>query len=135
MGSSSYWGGKSVEKSSLRKSLENYDGKGSSSSKSSKEKRSTTNYDGKGSSTSTTSEKKSSSLRRRTSMSQLLQLLEEFEACREDVEVKRAELGQAQRKLNDKEKEISRKLSEFDPEIRNKFYAMMGALKDKGEER
>lgn len=135
MGSSSYWGGKSVEKSSLRKSLENYDGKGSSSSKSSEEKRSTTNYDGKGSSTSTTSEKKSSSLRRRTSMSQLLQLLEEFEACREDVEVKRAELGQAQRKLNDKEKEISRKLSEFDPEIRNKFYAMMGALKDKGEER
>lgn len=135
MGSSSYWGGKSVEKSSLRKSLENYDGKGSSSSKSSEEKRSTTNYDGKGSSTSTTSEKKSSSLRRRTSMSQLLQLLEEFEACREDVEVKKAELGQAQRKLNDKEKEISRKLSEFDPEIRNKFYAMMGALKDKGEER
>ena len=135
MGSSSYWGGKSVEKSSLRKSLENYDGKGSSSSKSSEEKRSTTNYDGKGNSTSTTSEKKSSSLRRRTSMSQLLQLLEEFEACREDVEVKRAELGQAQRKLNDKEKEISRKLSEFDPEIRNKFYAMMGALKDKGEER
>lgn len=135
MGSSSYWGGKSVEKSSLRKSLENYDGKGSSSSKSSEEKRSTTNYDGKGSSTSTTSEKKSSSLRRRTSMSQLLQLLEEFEACREDVEVKRAELGQAQRKLNDKEKEISRKLSEFDPEIRDKFYAMMGALKDKGEER
>ena len=135
MGSSSYWGGKNVEKSSLRKSLENYDGKGSSSSKSSEEKRSTTNYDGKGSSTSTTSEKKSSSLRRRTSMSQLLQLLEEFEACREDVEVKRAELGQAQRKLNDKEKEISRKLSEFDPEIRDKFYAMMGALKDKGEER
>ena len=135
MGSSSYWGGKSVEKSSLRKSLENYDGKGSSSSKSSEEKRSTTNYDGKGSSTSTTSEKKSSSLRRRTSMSQLLQLLEEFEACREDVEVKKAELGQAQRKLNDKEKEISRKLSEFDPEIRNKFYAMMVALKDKGEER
>lgn len=115
MGSSSYWGGESVEKSSLRRSVENYDGKGSS--------------------TSTTSEKKSSSLRRRTSMSQLLQLLEEFEACREDVEVKRAELGQAQRKLNDKEKEISRKLSEFDPEIRNKFYAMMGALKDKGEER
>ena len=135
MGSSSYWGGESVEKSSLRRSVENYDGKGSSSSKSSEEKRSTTNYDGKGSSTSTTSEKKSSSLRRRTSMSQLLQLLEEFEACREDVEVKRAELGQAQRKLNDKEKEISRKLSEFDPEIRNKFYAMMGALKDKGEER
>ena len=135
MGSSSYLGGKSVEKSSLRRSVENYDGKGSSSSKSSEEKRSTTNYDGKGSSTSTTSEKKSSSLRRRTSMSQLLQLLEEFEACREDVEVKRAELGQAQRKLNDKEKEISRKLSEFDPEIRNKFYAMMGALKDKGEER
>lgn len=115
MGSSSYWGGESVEKSSLRRSVENYDGKGSS--------------------TSTTLEKKSSSLRRRTSMSQLLQLLEEFEACREDVEVKRAELGQAQRKLNDKEKEISRKLSEFDPEIRNKFYAMMGALKDKGEER
>lgn len=135
MGSSSYWGGESVEKSSLRRSVENYDGKGSSSSVSSREIRSTTNYDGKGSSTSTTSEKKSSSLRRRTSMSQLLQLLEEFEACREDVEVKRAELGQAQRKLNDKEKEISRKLSEFDPEIRNKFYAMMGALKDKGEER
>lgn len=135
MESSSYWGGESVEKSSLRRSVENYDGKGSSSSVSSREIRSTTNYDGKGSSTSTTSEKKSSSLRRRTSMSQLLQLLEEFEACREDVEVKRAELGQAQRKLNDKEKEISRKLSEFDPEIRNKFYAMMGALKDKGEER
>lgn len=135
MGSSSYWGGESVEKSSLRRSVENYDGKGSSSSVSSREIRSTTNYDGKGSSTSTTSEKKSSSLRRRTSMSQLLQLLEEFEACRKDVEVKRAELGQAQRKLNDKEKEISRKLSEFDPEIRNKFYAMMGALKDKGEER
>lgn len=135
MGSSSYWGGKSVEKSSLRKSLENYDGKGSSSSKSSEEKRSTTNYDGKGSSTSTTSEKKSSSLRRRTSMSQLLQLLEEFEACRDEVEIKRAELGEAQKRLNDKEKEISRKLSEFDPEIRNKFYAMMGALKDKGEER
>lgn len=135
MGSSSYCGGESVEKSSLRRSVENYDGKGSSSSVSSREIRSTTNYDGKGSSTSTTSEKKSSSLRRRTSMSQLLQLLEEFEACREDVEVKRAELGQAQRKLNDKEKEISRKLSEFDPEIRDKFYAMMGALKDKGEER
>ena len=37
--------------------------------------------------------------------------------------------------LNDKEKEISRKLREFDPEIRDKFYAIMGALKDKGEER
>ena len=122
-------------KSSLRKSLENYDGKGSSSSKSSEEKRSTTNYDGKGSSTSTTSEKKSSSLRRRTSMSQLLQLLEEFEACRDEVEIKRAELGEAQKRLNDKEKEISRKLREFDPEIRDKFYAIMGALKDKGEER
>ena len=35
MGSSSYLGGKSVEKSSLRRSVENYDGKGSSSSVSS----------------------------------------------------------------------------------------------------
>ena len=37
MGSSSYLGGKSVEKSSLRRSVENYDGKGSSSSVSSRE--------------------------------------------------------------------------------------------------
>ena len=103
MGSSSYLGGKSVEKSSLRRSVENYDGKGSSS--------------------------------KRTTMSQLLQLLEEFEACRDEVEIKRAELGEAQKRLNDKEKEISRKLREFDPEIRDKFYAIMGALKDKGEER
>ena len=36
MGSSSYLGGKSVEKSSLRRSVENYDGKGSSSSVSSR---------------------------------------------------------------------------------------------------
>ena len=72
MGSSSYLGGKSVEKSSLRRSVENYDGKGSSSSVSSREIRSTTNYDGKGSSTSG----KKSSSSKRTTMSQLVQLLE-----------------------------------------------------------
>lgn len=40
-------------------------------------------------------EKSSSS--KRTTMSQLLQLLEEFEACRDEVEIKRAELGEAQK--------------------------------------
>ena len=44
-------------------------------------------------------------------------------------------INEALKRLNDKEKEISRKLREFDPEIRDKFYAIMGALKDKGEER
>lgn len=108
-----------------------YSGKGST----------TPNYHGKGSTTSSRSEspiRRTSKARGKSTMVEMLELLEEVERCRDVVAEKKADLDSAKKDLERAEQKVSAQINKLDPETKARFRRMMGGLDQKeqdGEER
>lgn len=76
--------------------------------------------------------------RRKSAMKEMLELLEEVENCRDDVdqrkidlELAKKELQFAERELEKAEERVADQLNNLDPDTRNRFRRMIGAMDDR----
>jgi len=83
-------------------------------------------YDGKGSISSTTR----SNERQKSSMVEMLELLEEVERCREAVADREKDLNSAKRNLEKAEEKVKAQINKLDPETKARLRRMMGAIGD-----
>ena len=98
-------------------------------------------YSGKGSTTPSRSEspiRRPSKARGKSSMIEMLELLEEVERCRDVVSEKQADLDSAKKKLEIAEQKVYAQMDRLDPETKDRLKRMMSRLDEKeqdGEER
>ena len=98
-------------------------------------------YSGKGSTNPSRSEspiRRPSKARGKSSMIEMLELLEEVERCRDVVSEKQADLDSAKKKLEIAEQKVYAQMDRLDPETKDRLKRMMGRLDEKeqdGEER
>lgn len=84
-------------------------------------------YSGKGSTNISTSRETRSS-RGKSSMREMLELLEEVERCREVVEEKQSDLEKAKSDLARAEQRVSTQINQLDPALKAKFRSMMAEI-------
>lgn len=95
-------------------------------------------YSGKGSSSIDTSSNRRTSTRKtrvKNPMTEMLELLEEVERCRDVVTSKKAELDSAKQDLAKAEQKVSAQIDKLDPETKARFRRMMSRLDEKGKDR
>ena len=98
-------------------------------------------YSGKSSTTPSRSEspiRRPSKARGKSSMIEMLELLEEVERGRDVVAEKKADLDSAKKDLERAEQKVSAQINKLAPETKARFRRMMGGLDEKeqnGEER
>lgn len=73
--------------------------------------------------------------RAKNPMTEMLELLEEVERCRDVVTSKKAELDSAKQDLAKAEQKVSAQIDRLDPETKARLKRMMGRLDDKGKDR
>lgn len=121
----------------LMGSYTGYSGKGSTSNhKSNYSGKNSTSYSGKSSTPSYSSSSPSWERKNTSSMVRMLELLNEVEACRAEVERCENNLDSAKRALTRAEKKVAAQVNKLDPETRARFRKMMNgmdALRDDDE--